>query len=94
MLGGVEFCVSDTKIVRNINNCTDLGNTGTGYKDISVYRNSFDALSTTLYTYDLFIRHIIAHFRQHRPCRVIFFLSMLRAWAVLNCLIWWVIVND
>ena len=25
---------------------------------------------------------------------VIFFLSMLRAWAVLNCLISWVIVND
>ncbi len=25
---------------------------------------------------------------------VIFFLSMLRAWAVFNCLIWWVIVND
>ena len=26
--------------------------------------------------------------------RVIFSLSMLRARAVLNCLIWWVIVND
>ena len=53
----IFFGISDTKIVRNINNCTDLGNcldpvnTYTGYKDISVYRNSFDALSTTLYTY-------------------------------------------
>ena len=28
------------------------------------------------------------------PVGVIFFLSMLRAWAVLNGLIWWVIVND
>ena len=32
--------------------------------------------------------------RPASPGRVIFFLSMLRAWAVLNCLIWWVMVND
>ena len=28
------------------------------------------------------------------PGSVIFFLSMVRAWTVLNCLIWWVMVND
>ena len=60
MRGGiVSFSESRTQksFVIIINNCTDLGNcldpvnTYTGYKDISVYRNSFDALSTTLYTY-------------------------------------------
>ena len=31
----------------------------------------------------------------HRAGSVIFvFLSMLRAWAVFNCFIWWVINND
>ena len=40
------------------------------------------------------LREMLVGMKRTDTGRVIFPLSMLRAWAVLNCLIWWVIVND